>query len=266
MSSSIATISKLEPFILSSYERKSNEYAWTEGLQWHNGYLFESTGKHDNMQSNLNQLKLEEKRVVIEKIVSLSSDYFGEGLARSNNTLYQLTEYHTNVLRYSIDPFEKIGHDPPPEATNTPRWGLCFDNTKQRFYLSKGNTFLYSYTKKQFEQGRLTEPTKLRVTENNKNVYGINDLEYANGYIYAVIRNGECSNTIARINPKSGCVIAKINAENLRNQQNNSDARDLNGIAFYQTDSDGQDIFFVTGKLWSKIFKVKFVANTNTQL
>ncbi len=264
---------KLSPHILNEYDRKPNQLAWTEGLQWHQGYLYESTGsptgvsgKGSNapglsIQSFLNQLKLAANAVTVEKSFSLPFKYFAEGLARDNNRLYQLTKDSATVLVYELEPLQQLRNLPTSTQGVARRWGLCFDQDKQMFYLSDGTATLKLYTKRQFEAFDLAEPAaKLRVSCNGKAIAFLNDLEFARGYIYAAVMEDENSNCIVKIDSATGNVVAQINAQNLRSRQQNTNAKDLNGIAHYRTDpEDGQDVFFVTGKFWSKIFEVKFL-------
>ena len=262
---------KLIPYVMCEYDRDLSVPAWTEGLQWYNGYLYESTGSPSGwsskgsvaewvtIDSSLQQLKLENGKATVEKRFSLPFKFFGEGLARVDDKLYQLTQDSATVLVYELEPLTQLPSLPRATQDVPRRWGLCFDSDSNLFYLSDGSATLKLYDK--FEDIEQDLPVgKLPVSCNGDRVAYLNDLEYANSYIYAAVMEDERSNLIVKIDSESGKVVARIDTENLRERQKSPFAMDVNGIAFYGTDNeDEQDIFFVTGKFWSKIFEVKFI-------
>lgn len=253
----------LVPQILCEYNRK--EYVWTEALQWYQGYLYESVGLSlDDDLSMLTQLKLDAmtKNVTVVNLISLPSKYFAESLARDGNTLYQLDKDSNDVLVYELEPLKRLPNLPhsSPKLPEFKRWGLCYDPKLELFYLgSNGSNMLECYTKSELDSGK---PNRyVSVMCGKQKTGGLNSLEFVGGFIYAAVMKGEDSNRIVKIDPSNGNVVAQIDAKNLRENQQNPKAKDLNGIAYYRTDlDDGQEIFFVTGKFWSKIFEVKFIA------
>jgi glutaminyl-peptide cyclotransferase len=254
---------QLVPYILCEYDR--SEYVWTEALQWYQGFLYESTGlASDDDFSGLNQLRfdLEAKKVTVKKLIPLPSPYFAEGLARDGNTLYQLDKDTNDVLLYEVEPLKRLPNLPgtSPTSPEYKRWGLCYDSNSKIFYLgSNGSNVLECYTKSELGSGKPNH--YMPVMCGKQKVGGLNSLEFVGGFIYAAVWRGEDSNQIVKINSSNGNVVAQIDAKNLRENQQNPEAKDLNGIAHYRTDpTDGQEIFFVTGKCWSKIFEVKFAA------
>ncbi len=266
------------PHILCEYNRNPNEFSWTEGLQWYQGSLYESTGSpfgaipkgsHApspvSIDSSVQQLKLEDNTVTVEKRISLPFKYFGEGLARNGQTLYQLTHSSATVLVYKLEPLLPLPVLPHTSQGLPRRWGLCFDADHDVFFLSDGSSILQIYSREQFEQTNLAEPIgAIEVKCDGKPIEMLNSLEFANGFIYAAVMNGDKSNLIVKINPNDGMVTAKIDVKNLRKCQDNLRAKDVNGIAFKETNTlNGNDIFFVTGKFWSKIFEVEFVLETS---
>lgn len=253
---------ELVPDILAVYRR--DPPVWTQGLQWYGGFLYESAGaqRPNTTPSVINQLRLGSK-LTVEKNFALPSEYFAEGLARDGTRLYQLTLDFPNVFVYELEPEFKPLYALPSSAQGiAQRWGLCFDPANEVFYLSYGTDELKLYTRQQFEARDLARPkSTLLVTCNGEPVSDLNGLEFANGFIYAASRKGEDSNWIVQICPASGEVAARIDADHLRKTQHNKEAKDLSGIAFYHTDPfDQQPVFLLTGKLWSLVFEVKFVA------
>jgi glutaminyl-peptide cyclotransferase len=264
---------KLIPDVVYEYNRNPKAFAWTEGLQWYRGDLYESTGSPTGnipkgshaprvaIDSSLQRLKLEGNTVVVEQRFSLPFEYFGEGLARNGKRLYQLAQDSATVLVYELEPFVQLPALPRASQKVARRWGLCFDAMQDIFYLSDGSENLQIYLREQFERVELAEPIgHLEVTCDGLPIDQLNSLEFANGFIYAAVMNGDSSNGIIKINPTNGFVSAQIDAKNLRKRQDNPRAKDLNGIAFKETNpKNGRDVFFVTGKLWSKIFEVEFI-------
>lgn len=265
------SVASLIPQIVGEYDRNPGEYFWTEGLQWHNGYLYESTGSDpkpsgggETPPSRLQKLKLEggqgtaKGTVRIEEFYELPEKYYGEGLARAGDKLYQLTERSAAVFEYDPDAISKPNELKHVTTKLQERWGLCYDG--EQFFLSNGSDTIWIYqTLEHVVQDK--RAGKITVTIGNDEAYNLNDLEYVSGYIYAAIRLGDGSNLIYQIDPKTGIVKAQIDAANLRKKlKDKSNAAELNGIAYGGTDpKDNQDVFWVTGKMWSKIFEVKFV-------
>jgi glutaminyl-peptide cyclotransferase len=271
----LCSAEKFIPHVVHEYNRNANALAWTEGLQWYRGDLYESTGSPPGnipkgshapgvaIDSSLKRLKLEDNTVIVEQRFSLSFEYFGEGLARNGKRLYQLAQDSATVLVYELEPFVQLPALPTASQNVPRRWGLCFDAKRDIFYLSDGSENLQIYSREQFERADLAMPIgHLEVTCDSVPIDQLNSLEFANGFIYAAVMNGDKSNRIVKINPTNGFVLGQIDAKNLRKRQDNPKAKDLNGIAFKETNAmNGRDVFFVTGKFWSKIFEVEFITD-----
>jgi glutaminyl-peptide cyclotransferase len=269
----LCSAEKLIPDVVCEYNRNPNAFAWTEGLQWYRGDLYESTGSPTGnipggshapgvaIDSSLQRLKLEENNVMIEQRFSLPFEYFGEGLTRNGKTLYQLTQDSATVLVYELEPFVQLPALPKASQNVPRRWGLCFDAKRDIFYLSDGSENLQIYSREQFERADLAMPIgHLKVTCDGLPIDQLNSLEFANGFIYAAVMDGDRSNRMIKINPTNGFVTAQIDVKNLRKRQDNPRAKDVNGIAFKEINTkNGRDVFFVTGKSWSKIFEVEFI-------
>ncbi len=259
------TAKNFYPQILQTFDRKSNQLVWTEGLQFYDGKLYESSGLGTiESCSSLQQLEFDEStmEVIMRQHFDLPKPIFAEGLTRIDKTLFQLVKDNSSVLTYSLEPFKqtsvRLGATPGVER----RWGLCFDPKKMVLYLSDGTCVLTLYAQSQSAQMSFDQPIGLlEVTLNGEPVGFLNSLEFANGFIYASeTANWAQSNRILKIDPNTGTVVADIDAQNLRNQLHSDKAEDLNGVAYaYSLLEDNVEVFFVTGKFWSKIFKVIFV-------
>jgi glutamine cyclotransferase len=127
-------------------------------------------------------------------------------------------------------------------------WGLCFDG--QNFFMSNGSAFIFQRDPKTF-----AVLGSVRVMQNNEPISKLNELECVGDSIYA---NVWMTNNILRINKRTGKVTGVIDASGLLTPEERTQAGSdgvLNGIAY----DPGNDVFLITGKLWPKLFEVKFV-------
>jgi glutamine cyclotransferase len=212
---------------------------FTEGLEFYNGSLLESTGLEG--KSRLLQYNLANGKV--ERQIDLEHKYFGEGITVMHDTLYQLTYREGVVHVYNAKDFKKIKELP---YTNGEGWGLTHDST----YLigNNGGNSLYFY-----QPGTFKLVKNLGITENGEPAIQLNELEYVNGFIYA---NQWQYNYILKIDPKKGEVVAKMDLSPIQQQEKaqNPSAEVLNGIAYNPETKK----FYVTGKNWSKIYELQF--------
>jgi len=210
--------------------------AFTQGLVYENGILYEGTG--EKTKSSLRRVRLETGEVLNQ--LDLGSEFFGEGIALWDNKIYQLTWQSKVGFVYdktSFDLKNKIYY--PTEG-----WGLT--TVGDRLVLSDGSNILYF-----MDPGSFTSVSSLEVYDNKTKVMQLNELEYINGEIWA---NIWMTDLIARIDPKSGKVIAYIDLKGILNDPSTDTKVDvLNGIAW---DQAGNRIF-VTGKNWPKLFEIK---------
>jgi glutaminyl-peptide cyclotransferase len=213
--------------------------AFTEGLLFADGYLYESTGLSGH--SSLREVDPTTGTVVRQR--DIPEPYFGEGLALVGDRLIQLT-WRSHVAfewdRATFNPLGRFHYD-------TEGWGLCFDGTS--LYMSDGTATLYRRDPTTFAvTGTLT------VRQGGRPVKNLNELECVGNNIYA---NVWLTDHIVRIDKANGTVTAVIDASSLRKRMpslNNPDAV-LNGIAY----DPAKGRFFVTGKLWPDLFQVSFV-------
>jgi glutamine cyclotransferase len=213
-----------------------NRDAFTQGLVYDNGILFEGTGQETG--STLREVELETGRVIRQH--NLDASLFGEGIALLHDRLYQVTWKNKIGFVYNKSDFKLINKIYYP----TEGWGLTTINDK--IVMSDGTNILYFYEPEMF-----TVVSKIEVYDNEKKVDQLNELEYINGEIWANIWT---SDIIARIDPATGKVLAYLNLKDLLpSSDRNADTDVLNGIAY---DSQARRIF-VTGKKWPKLFEIR---------
>ncbi|WP_404419128.1 glutaminyl-peptide cyclotransferase [Marinospirillum sp.] len=213
--------------------------AFTQGLLFHEGHLYESTGRYG--QSTLRKVDLESGEVV--QSVQLPAHRFGEGLALWEDWLIQLTWQAGEARVYDRHSLELL-HTFSYKGQG---WGLTADDTS--LILSDG-----SATLRFFDPETFTETRRIQVLDQGRAVSRLNELDYVKGEILANVWH---SDLIARINPQSGRVQGWIDLQGLlpeHLQPQDSDAV-LNGIAW---DAENQRLF-VTGKLWPKLFAIELI-------
>lgn len=212
--------------------------AFTQGLIYLNGHLYESTGLRG--RSSLREEDLTTGRII--KYQALPNRYFGEGLTNWRNELIQLTWTSHIALVYDLNTFRFIRTFPCPWEG----WGLTQDG--KNLILSDGSSTLHFLNPDTFKQVR-----SIKVTDNGRPVDQLNELEYIRGQIYANIWH---SNRIAVISPVSGNVLRWIDLAGLLPPGSVTDPEAvLNGIAYDPT----RNRLFVTGKLWPKLFEIEVV-------
>jgi len=229
---------ELVPKVLSVWPHDPTSF--TEGLVWYNGFLYESSGLYG--KSNLRKVT-PQTGLVLQRIDD-PTPVFGEGIALDGNRLLQLT-WHENIgYVYDLNTLTQVG----TISYDGEGWGLCFDG--QHFYMSNGSAFIFKRDPKTF-----AILGSVQIMQNGEPISKLNELECVGDSIYA---NVWMTNNILRINKHTGKVTGVIDASGLltpeERAQTGSDGV-LNGIAY---DPD-RDVFLVTGKLWPKLFEVKFV-------
>ena len=210
--------------------------AFTQGLLFHNGFLYESTGRFG--ASSVRKVDLETGRVL--QMRGLPKDRFGEGLTVVGDRLVQLTWRSRTAYVYDLETLEPMGQF----YYQTEGWGLAYDG--ERVLMSDGSATLYLLDPATFG---LTG--KLLVHDGGRPVARLNELEFVNGFVYANIWQ---STQIAKIDPRSGRVVAWIELAGIAPPAS-SDADVLNGIA-YQPNSGN---LLVTGKLWPQLFMINMI-------
>jgi glutamine cyclotransferase len=221
--------------VLASYPHDRG--AFTQGLHFEDGVLYESTGLEG--ESTIRRVELATGRVL--RSVPLAADLFGEGLARTPEGLVQITWQQDTGFVY----------DPATLALRRrftysgDGWGLCYDGTS--LVMGDGTPKLMFRRPDTFEVQRT-----LKVTLDEAPLKWINELECVDGSIYANVWRND---VIVRIDPATGVVRERIDASGLLTASEKQGAEFLNGIAYDPADGS----FYITGKRWPKLFKVRFV-------
>lgn len=216
--------------------------SFTQGLFFHNGEMFESTGEKDKSWI----LKVNTENGTNNRIITLPASYFGEGSSILNNKMYQLTWKDQKVFVYDAVNYKPIGEFVWPYEG----WGMTTDS--MHLIISTGSSELFFVEPESFNVVK-----KITVTDNFGPMAMLNELEYVDGFIYANVFE---TNNIAKIDPATGKVVGTLNLTSLlANDPKPLNATEinpnnvLNGIA-YNPDTQ---TFFVTGKRWSKMFEIK---------
>lgn len=211
--------------------------AFTQGLDMHEGSLYEGTGL--NGKSSVRRVDLETGTV--EKILYLPQAYFGEGIAIHGNQLLQLTWKSQVGFIYDVDSFERLGEfNYLGEG-----WGLTQDG--RRYIMSDGTPRL-----RLLDMNSFKNIGQLYVRFGDAPVNRLNELEYIDGFIYANIWQEE---RVAIICPESGYVAGWVDLSGLLSKEEKRSADVLNGIAY---DEDTGRLL-VTGKRWPKLFEITLV-------
>ena len=211
--------------------------AFTQGLEFHNGFLYESTGQ--NGKSSLRKVNLETGEVLQKH--DLSEQYFGEGMTIFGNNIYMLTWRGKKGFIFDLETFNQKSEFVYNQSKEG--WGLT--HTLDKLIKSDGTEriwFLNPETQK--------EEDFIEIYTNKRKADDLNELEYINGKIYA---NMWQRNSIVIVDPKSGAIegIADLKGLQPKAGQSGND-HVLNGIAY----DAKNDRLFVTGKNWNKVFEI----------
>ncbi len=211
--------------------------AYTQGLELHNGKMYESTGDFTNSSLRIT----DHKTGKVEKLHPMGTDkIFGEGITILNNKIYQLTWQSNLVYVYDVSDITK-----PIKTFNWPYEGWGITNNGTDLIISDGSSNLYFV-----EPGSFKVRTMVSVTTNRGAVDDLNELEYIDGSVYANVY-GELS--IVKINPETGHVTGIIQFPDLPTNEKTGRTAEFNGIAYDSTSKT----MFVTGKRWPKMYEVK---------
>jgi glutamine cyclotransferase len=210
--------------------------AYTQGLIFQDGALFESTGRYG--QSSLRRVDLQSGRVL--RKVDVPREYFGEGLTLFQGKLFQLTWKEHKGFIYEPDSFKLTGEF----SYDGEGWGLTHD--EHSLIMSDGTNRIRFLDPGSFKVVRTIE-----VYDHTAPLTQLNELEYIKGEIYANIYQ---TDRIVRIDPQTGKILGWIDLRGLLDaDQYNQPVDVLNGIAYDET----HDRIFVTGKLWPRLFEIR---------
>ncbi len=211
--------------------------SFTEGLEFHNDTLFESTGQKGGSYFR----KYDYKTGNVYKQTNLDAKYFGEGITFVNNKLYQLTWqekkgfiYNANTLKLE----KTFTYEKDIEG-----WGMTNDG--KYIYQTDGTEKIWK-----MDPNTLKMIDYINVYSGSAKIKSINELEWINGLIYSNVWQKDA---IAVVNPLNGAVEGILDLSGLRKFVKNSTAEVLNGIAY----NPKTKTIFVTGKNWDKMFEIK---------
>ena len=214
--------------------------AYTQGLEFHNDTLYESTGQYK--QSSLRKTDYKTGKVLQK--VDLIDSYFGEGLTILNNKIYQLTWRENTGLIYNLKTLEQTGTFVYGKSREG--WGLCQDG--KYIYKSDGTEKIW-----RLNPNTLAEMDYIEIFTNTSKINSVNELEWVDGKIYANVYQ---KSSIAIIDPSNGAVEGVIDLSDLKDKVTQHPTLDvLNGIAY----KGEPNILYITGKNWDKLFKIEII-------
>ncbi len=219
--------------------------AFTEGLLFYNGQLFESTGATQELPQTKSLFgSVDMKTGVINTKAELDKNiYFGEGIVVLKDKFYQVTYKNQQGFIYDAKSFKKLGQF---NYANKEGWGLTTDGTS--VIMSDGSEVLTF-----FNPDGMTVAKTLVVSNNGYIEEYLNELEYINGFIYA---NVWLKNYIVKINPENGKVVGTLDLSGIEANAKTTNplAKEMNGIAF----DAATNKIYVTGKMWANIYEIDF--------
>lgn len=212
--------------------------AFTQGLVYHEGYLYESTGLYG--ESTLRKVDPETGEVLME--VDLPAEYFAEGLVIFEDQLFQLTWREGTGFIYNLEDFALLDQF----NYQTEGWGLAHDG--ERLIMSDGTNKLYF-----LDLSSLQVTGSVDVTFQGEKIVRLNELEYIRGEIYANIWQ---TDLIVRIDPAAGDVLGWIDLAGILPDDFRTPETDvLNGIAY----DPENDRLFITGKRWPRLYEIRLL-------
>lgn len=211
--------------------------AFTQGLLYYDGLLYESTGLHG--RSTLREVEPRTGEVL--RKVALDSRYFGEGLERVGNLLYQITWREKTALVWDLETFQQVNQF----EYDGDGWGLTYDG--EFLIMTTGSHELFFRDPETFEVVDVVP-----ITLSGRPLRGVNELEYVDGTVWG---NVILQDYIVGIDPSTGRVTDVVDCHGLLEPDIREKVDVLNGIAW----NDDAGTFFITGKLWPSLFEVRFV-------
>jgi glutaminyl-peptide cyclotransferase len=220
--------------IVAAYPHDSN--AFTQGLAYRDGFLYEGTGREG--QSSLRKVRLETGDVVQQ--INLEPDLFGEGITLLNDKVIQLTWKSGIGFVYDLNSFRLLRRF----SYSGEGWGLATNG--RELFLSDGTPEIRALDGETFQ-----ERSRIKVHDGSTVIDQLNELEFVEGQIFANVWH---SNRIARISPQTGDVVGWIDLTGLLSPMYRLEPEAvLNGIAYDPL----RKRLFVTGKLWPRVFEIK---------
>jgi glutamine cyclotransferase len=221
--------------------------AFTEGLFFDDAILYESTGSPESLpetESVFGIVDLATGKMDVKAKLD-KQKYFGEGIAKANNKIFQLTYLNKTGFVYDATTFDKI--DTFTFDSNE-GWGLT--NIDDATLVMSDGTDVLTF----IDVEDLKSVKKIKVTENGLALQNLNELEFVEGFIYA---NVYTQNRIVKIDIKDGSVVRSIDLSGLYYDAKNKSnlILEMNGIAY----NKAKKTFFITGKMWPNIYEIKIL-------
>lgn len=214
--------------------------AYTQGLFYHDGYLYEGTGQWGYNLSDLRRVELETGN--IEQEHELEKEYFGEGITLLDTLIVQLTWINETAFVYDRESFEPVD----TFRYSTEGWGITYDG--EYLIMSDG-----SHRLRFLDPDGYAIVRSVSVKGEAGNISRLNELEYVEGAVYANIYQ---SSQIVIIDPATGSVVGWVDCTGLLKPEDYTEPVDvMNGIAY----DAAAGRLFVTGKLWPKLFEIELV-------
>jgi glutaminyl-peptide cyclotransferase len=216
--------------------------AFTQGLAYRDGFLYEGTGLKG--RSSVRKVRLETGEVVQK--IDLAPEYFGEGIALLKNEIVELTWQSQIGFVYNLSDFHLLRHFSYPGEG----WGLTTNSKASELFMSDGTAEI-----RVLDGATLTEKRRFTVHDGDTPIDQLNELEFVEGELFANIWQ---TDRIARISPQTGEVVGWIDLKGLLSPIYRLEpGAVLNGVAY---DADKKRLF-VTGKLWPTIFEIQLLPN-----
>ena len=223
--------------------------SYTQGLEYHNGFFYESDGGNTPETGYSSLRKVEPATGKVLQKVDFPAPFFAEGLTLVDDKIIMLTWQQNIGLVFDRNSLKQLSEFPYQNSRQG--WGLCSDN--KRLYKSDGTNLIYFLNRENYR-----EEGYIEVYDHKGPVEELNELELIDGKIYANVYN---TDRIVIINPKSGQVTGEINMSDLLPAiYKYPDTDVLNGIAW---DAKGKRLF-ITGKRWAKLFQVEIFPQSNS--
>jgi glutamine cyclotransferase len=215
-----------------------DQTAFTQGLAYHDGYLYEGTGIKG--RSSLRQVRIETGEII--RSVNLPPEFFGEGITVLQNEVVQLTWLSHIGLLYNLSDFHLLRRFSYPGEG----WGITTND--RELFMSDGTSEI-----RVLDPNTLVERRRIRVHDGATPVVRLNELEFVEGEVFANVWH---TDRIARISPQTGEIVGWIDlAGILSSVYRLGPEAVLNGIAY----DPKKKRLFVTGKLWPTIFEIKII-------
>ena len=230
--------------IINEYPHDINSY--TQGLEFYDNRLFESTGLRG--KSALKEIEFKTGKVI--RNLSIDDSYFAEGITLYDKKIYQLTWQSKIGFIYDLESFELI--DSFQYGNSSEGWGLCNDGNL--IYKSDGTSKIWI-----IDPNSLEEIDFIQVTTNKSIISKINEMEWINGKIYANTYQFN-KDIVLIIDPETGLVEGVVDFNDLKkNLENHPKIDVLNGIAYNKKSKT----IFMTGKNWNKLFELQIIEKKN---